>query len=115
MTTQRNDEQSGQKYTERQKQHLASLQRAQGGASNGYRDPSLKCQLPLTVCNLILSFAADEQHLAVLSKRQRTKAFEWGQLHDSLKTEHDWRNRDTASQVWMLLEALECLEYEHDE
>ncbi|GAM87880.1 hypothetical protein ANO11243_059080 [Dothideomycetidae sp. 11243] len=106
---------AGLRYMEWQEQHLRRLQALHGGASDGYRDRSLKCQLPLTLCNHILPYTADQYSLSILSPHQRVKAFEWGQLHDSLKTEADWRNKDQASQVWMLLEALECLEYGHEQ
>ncbi|KAF2153893.1 hypothetical protein K461DRAFT_311920 [Myriangium duriaei CBS 260.36] len=104
----------GGNYLDWQKKRLGSLHNAHGGASNGYRDPSLKCQLPLPVCNRILSLSASDRSLMLLSRRQQIKVFEWGQLHDSLKTESDWTSRDKASQIWMLLEALECLKYDYE-
>lgn len=101
-----------QKYIDWQKRQMRHLARVQGGASDGYRDTSLRSHLPLTVCQLILPYVVDDRTLDLLSARQQKKVLEWGQLHDSLSTEIDWRNRDKASQVWMLLEALECLEQE---
>ncbi|KAF2220868.1 hypothetical protein BDZ85DRAFT_21076 [Elsinoe ampelina] len=99
-------------YQEWQVEHMKKLQVQQKGASNGYSDKSLRCQLPLTVCQRILSFAMPEDLLSILSERQQRKAFEWGQLHDSLSTEYDWRTRDESSQIWMLLESIDCLEYD---
>lgn len=103
---------SGQRYLDWQDEKLRHLQRVQGGASDGYRDTSLRGHLPLTVCQQILPYVVDSRTLGLLSNRQQKQVLEWGQLHDSLSTEIDWRNRDKASQVWMLLEALECLEQE---
>lgn len=100
------------KYLEWQKRWMSDVRTVHGGASDGYRDPSLKCQLPLPVCSKILSFATEISTRLALSERQCRKVFEWGQLNDTLKTEYDWRNKDKASQIWMLLEAMECLEYD---
>lgn len=95
-----------------QRRHLSQRQMQHGGASDGYRDTSLACHLPLPVCLEILKASMDPRDLGILSDRQQKKAFEWGQLEGSLMTEHDWRSKDESSQIWMLLEALECLEYE---
>ncbi|PNS16640.1 hypothetical protein CAC42_4604 [Sphaceloma murrayae] len=95
-----------------QMRRMKQLQAEHGGASDGYKDPSLRCGLPLTVCQRILAFAMPEELLVILSERQQRKAFEWGQLHDSLSTEYDWRVKDESSQIWMLLEAMECLDYD---
>jgi len=95
-----------------QRSRLTSQQSVHGGASDGYRDASLRCQLPLTICRRILEMCLDERMLSVMSCRQQQKAFEWGQVGDSLMTEYGWRTKDKASQLWMLLEAMECLRYE---
>ncbi|KAF4554870.1 Hypothetical protein D9617_3g019390 [Elsinoe fawcettii] len=99
-------------YKEWQIAYMKDLQAQQGGASDGYSDRSLRCQLPLTVCQRILSFTMPEDLVNILSDRQEQKAFEWGQLHDSLSTEYDWRTKDVSSQIWMLLESIDCLEYD---
>lgn len=101
-----------QNYLDWQVKHMRKLQVEQGGASDGYKDKSLRSQLPLTIGLRIMSFAIPEDTLVILSDRQQRKAFEWGQLHDTLSTEYDWRTKDQSSQIWMLLEALECLEYD---
>lgn len=99
-------------YIEWQQKLMQTQQLVHGGASDGYRDKSLRCNLPLSVCLRCLEYGVDESSLSLLTERQRKKAFEWGHLEDSLKTGYGWRNKDKASQIWMLLEALECLAYE---
>lgn len=103
---------SSQRYLDWQHRYSHEKQALHDGASDGYRDASLRCHLPLPICLQILQNVMGPDQLSLLSERQQKKAFEWGQLKDSLLTEHDWRNKDKSSQIWMLLEALECLVYE---
>lgn len=95
-----------------QRVEMEKRQAVHGGASNGYRDLSLQCQLPLPVCRHILKHLMTPHDLSILSAYQQDKAFEWGQMQESLMTESEWRCKDESSQIWMLLEALECLGYQ---
>ena len=100
------------RFTRWQQQLLVRRQVDHGGASDGYRDKSLVCTLPLPVCQRILQHVMIAEELTLLSERQQMKALEWGQLKDTLMTEYGWGNKDRSSQIWMLLEAVEGLVYE---
>jgi len=100
------------RFVKWQQHILTQNQSHHGGASDGYRDRSLQCGLPLPVCQQVLQHVLCVDDLEMLSERQQRKALEWGQLKDTLMTEYDWRNRDKSSQIWMLLEAVEGLVYE---
>lgn len=109
-STERDDNVSS--FVKWQQAVLAERHFRQGGASDGYRDRSLHCNLPLPICQQILRHVMSVEDLEILSERQQRKALEWGQLKDTLMTEYNWRNKDKSSQIWMLLEAVDGLVYE---
>lgn len=98
-------------YLAWQSAHLESRHAIDGGASDGYRDPSLGCRLPLPVCIRILGHVTGRDVSVTMSQRQLEKAVEWGQWRGSLMIEKDWCSKDAGSQLWMLLDAIECLSY----
>lgn len=78
-----------------------------------FRNPKTQSHLPQYLVELILSFAMSKRELDVLSEKQRTGAIAWGQSRESLRTEGDWRKKDEASQMWLLLDRIHCLGYGH--
>ena len=101
----------GQKYVGYQSSRLAKLRSEHGGESNGYRDASLRCQLPLPMCLQILGQVMEAKEMAVLGKDKQAKAFAWGQKKGTLRSEFEWRMKDESSQILLLLSEAECVEY----
>lgn len=102
---------SPEDYVHYQEDRMEMLRALDGGASNAYRDASLRCQLPLSICIQILQYSMDSKDLAVLGEDKQRKAFAWGQKRETLKIEYDWRMKDESSQLLMLLAGAECVEY----
>lgn len=78
-----------------------------------YRSQESPSHLPQYLVELILSFAMSKRELSILSEKQRAGAIAWGQSRGSLQTVGDWRKKDEASQVWLLLDRIHCLGYGH--
>lgn len=97
-----------ERWTKFQVNRMQELQEEYGGQSDGYRDPSLRCQLPLPVCLLIMSDAMDPHELGILTTQQQRTACAWGQKHEALKNELEWRRKDESSRILMVLSAAEC-------
>ncbi|GAB7350457.1 hypothetical protein MBLNU459_g1060t1 [Dothideomycetes sp. NU459] len=98
-------------YLEYQSQRLSDLRLDHGGVSDGYRDVSLQCQLPLTTCLLVMSHVMDVHDLSIMSKFQQRSGFAWGQKRETLHEEMEWRKKDESSQILMLLVGANCVEY----
>ncbi|THY03061.1 hypothetical protein D6C89_00983 [Aureobasidium pullulans] len=96
------------RYQERLMKKLKSCHR---GESDGYRDVSLHCHLPLTTCLHILRLSMSAQQLSLLGRDKQRKAFAWGQKRETLSSEYDWRMKDESSQLLMLLTSAGCIEY----
>jgi len=96
-------------------QRFIKYQRKQiAGAVNGkttFRDMSIPSHLPQQVIERIMGFALPDSGHGVLSEEQRRAAFLWGQDRASLKVGLEWRRKDEASQVWMMLDSIKCLAY----
>lgn len=97
-------------WTKYQVRHMQDLRGEHGGQSDGYCDPSLRCQLPLPVCLQIMGYAMDPHQLNILKDQQQRTACAWGQKHETLKTELDWRRKDESSRILMVLSAAECVD-----
>jgi hypothetical protein len=102
---------SSEDYSHYQEERLVKLLTNHGGESNGYRDISLRCQLPLPVCLQILQYSMEPRELDILGDDKQRKAFEWGQKRDTLMSGYEWRMKDESSQLLMLLASAECVEY----
>jgi hypothetical protein len=94
-----------------QQDRMEKLKAYHKGESDGYRDVSLRCQLPLPVCLQILRLSMSAVDLSHLDADKQKKAFTWGQNRDTLKSGHDWRMKDESSQLLMLLSGAGCVEY----
>ena len=100
----------GEPYVRYQMLHMQELQDTHRGQSDGYRDTSLRCHLPLPVCVRVLSHAMNPHDLSILRGEQRQTAFAWGQKKETLKSELEWRRKDESSQILMVLAAAECVD-----
>ncbi|KAI5237006.1 hypothetical protein E4T43_08218 [Aureobasidium subglaciale] len=98
-------------YVQYQEHRIAKLRAYHRGESDGYRDVSLRCHLPLTVCLQILRLYMSPIDLSLLGVDKQRKAFTWGQKRKTLRREYDWRMKDESSQLLMLLSGAECVEY----
>lgn len=99
------------RYLEYQTKILDELRDSHDGASDGYRDTSLQCHLPLPICLHILAHAMDTDISSILNENQQQTSFAWGQKREALMEELEWRKKDESSQILMLLGAAECVEY----
>jgi hypothetical protein len=90
---------------------METLKAYHKGESDGYRDVSLRCHLPLPVCLEILRLSMSPVDLSHLGADKQKKAFTWGQKRETLKSGHDWRMKDESSQLLMLLSGAGCVEY----
>ncbi|KAK4545927.1 hypothetical protein LTR36_002491 [Oleoguttula mirabilis] len=98
---------SPERFVEYQQNRIMSAT----GGKTAYRDVSIPSHLPHQVVEYILSFIMTRKEREVLSAEQKRAAFAWGQEKLSLKTELEWRKKDEASQVWMMLDSINCLTY----
>jgi hypothetical protein len=94
-----------------QQNRMETLKAYHKGESDGYRDASLRCHLPLPVCLEILRLSMSPVDLSHLGADKQKKAFTWGQKRETLKSGHDWRMKDESSQLLMLLSGAGCVEY----
>lgn len=101
---------SRQSYLDYQARRMCKLQLDHGGQSDGYRDVAMRCQVPLPVCVNILGHAMDSHQFCVLSLQQQRTAIAWGQKHETLRLELDWRRKDESSQILMMLAGAECVD-----
>lgn len=99
------------RYLKYQSKRLSELRDSHDGASDGYRDISLKCQLPLPVCLEVLGYTMDAHDLNILNGDQQRTSFAWGQKRETLREELEWRKKDESWQILMLLGGVECVEY----
>lgn len=97
-------------YLKHQIRHMQELQDLHRGHSDGYRDSSLRCQLPLTVGLQILDYTMDPDILRSLTVQQRRAAFAWGQKRETLRSELEWMGKDESFQILMLLARAECVD-----
>jgi hypothetical protein len=95
-----------------QQNRMEMLKAYHKGESDGYRDASLRCHLPLPVCLEILRLSMSPVDLSHLGVDKQKKAFTWGQKRETLKSGHDWRMKDQSSQLLMLLSGAGCVEYQ---
>ncbi|KAH0085953.1 hypothetical protein KCU96_g10090, partial [Aureobasidium melanogenum] len=98
-------------YTRFQKNRMEKVKAYHKGESDGYRDVSLRCHLPLPICLEILRLSMSPVDLSHLGVDKQRKAFTWGQKRETLKSGYDWRMKDESSQLLMLLSGAECVEY----
>lgn len=82
-----------------------------GSSGTAYRDSRIASHLTQGLVERIFGFV-ERGKWEVLSEAQRKAAFAWGQDRASLKVELEWRRKDEASQVWMMLDSINCLGYD---
>lgn len=102
---------SAEDYMRFQKNRMEKLKAYHKGDSDGYRDVSLRCHLPLSICLEILRLSMSPIDLSHLGVDKQRKAFTWGQKRETLKSGYEWRMKDESSQLLMLLSGAECVEY----
>ena len=98
-------------FIQYQQERMARLQISHGGQSDGFRDVSLRCQLPMTTCVKILGYVMSPRDFSILKPQQQRTAFAWSQKRETLKSELEWRRKDESSQLLMLLSGAECVDY----
>lgn len=102
---------NAEEYVRFQQNRMEKLRAYHKGESDGYRDVSLRCHLPLPVCLEILRLSMSPVDLSHLGVDKQKKAFTWGQKRETLKSGHDWRMKDESAQLLMLLSGAGCVEY----
>ncbi|KAI4723619.1 hypothetical protein E4T48_00234 [Aureobasidium sp. EXF-10727] len=102
---------SSEEYMQFQRNRMERLKAYHKGESDGYRDVSLRCHLPLSLCLEILRLSMSAVDLSHLGMSKQRKAFTWGQKRETLKSGYEWRMKDESSQLLMLLSGAECVEY----
>ncbi|KAG9947802.1 hypothetical protein KCU85_g5518, partial [Aureobasidium melanogenum] len=102
---------SSEEYARFQKNRMEKVKAYHRGESDGYRDVSLRCHLPLPICLEILRLSMSPVDVCHLGVDKQRKAFTWGQKRETLKSGYDWRMKDESSQLLMLLSGAECVEY----
>ncbi|KAF2860639.1 hypothetical protein K470DRAFT_270486 [Piedraia hortae CBS 480.64] len=78
------------------------------GAQNGFRVQTRSGSDPALLTSLIAPHVA---RVHLLSEGQKTQAIRWGLCRASIQTALEWRKRDEASEIWLLLDKIECLSY----
>ncbi|GAB1738848.1 hypothetical protein NU219Hw_g3633t1 [Hortaea werneckii] len=76
-----------------------------------WRDTGNVTHLPRSLVDRIFSFILVNNGVKLLSEEQRGAAFRWGIQRRSLKTAEDWKKKDMATRVWLLLDSIKCLAY----
>ncbi|KAI7527122.1 hypothetical protein KC331_g16536 [Hortaea werneckii] len=76
-----------------------------------WRDAGNITHLPQGLVDRIFSFVLVNNSVKLLSEEQRRAAFRWGIQRRSLKTAEEWKKKDMASRVWLLLDSIKCLAY----
>ncbi|WPH00239.1 Hypothetical protein R9X50_00306200 [Acrodontium crateriforme] len=76
-----------------------------------YRDIKNVCHLPRSVVEKIVDLVGLSGGVEAMTESQKNAAFSWGRTRSTLATEMDWRRKDDSSQVWMLLDQINCLAY----
>ncbi|KAI7156405.1 hypothetical protein KC349_g6337 [Hortaea werneckii] len=76
-----------------------------------WRDADNITHLPQGLVDRIFSFVLVNNSVKLLSEEQRRAAFRWGIQRRSLKTAEEWKKKDMASRVWLLLDSIKCLAY----
>lgn len=94
-----------------QRQRMEELRDEHGGQSNGYRDVSQRCQLPLPVCVQVLGHAMDARLFSILKPDQQRGAVAWGQKRSTLNDELEWRSKDESYQILSMLSKANCVEF----
>ncbi|KAK6006086.1 hypothetical protein QM012_006496 [Aureobasidium pullulans] len=102
---------SSKEYMRFQMNRMEKLKAYHKGESDGYRDVSLRCHLPLSICLEILRLSMSPVDLSHLGLDKQRKAFNWGQKRETLKSGYEWRMKDESSQLLMLLSGAGCVEY----
>ncbi|KAI7507885.1 hypothetical protein KC347_g6547 [Hortaea werneckii] len=76
-----------------------------------WRDTGNVTHLPQNLVDRVFSFVLSNNALKLLSEEQRRAAFCWGIQRRSLKTAEEWKKKDMATRVWLLLDSIKCLAY----
>ena len=78
---------SAEEFVRFQQNRMEKLKAYHKGESDGYRDVSLRCHLPLPVCLEVLRLSMSPVDLSHLGADKQKKAFTWGQKRETLKNE----------------------------
>lgn len=97
-------------WTDYQARRVTEFAKTHGGQSDGYRDPSFRCQLPIPVGLMVMEYALEAHDMDVLKTQQQKTAYAWGQKRETLRNELEWRRKDESSQILMLLAGAECVD-----
>ncbi|TKA34089.1 hypothetical protein B0A50_00069 [Salinomyces thailandicus] len=95
-------------------QRLRTVRAARAAGVEGraaWRDGTNPAHLPAGLVDRILGFVVGKREWELLGEEQRRAALKWGGRRETLKVAGEWRGRDMASRVWLLLDYIGCLAY----